>query len=362
MGHDVEIIASLDTYDASGVGSVMSSGQESYINANGIKVSRLDYKHSGKMRKLRKYIGLRCALENSRPDLLFVHGCQFGDMDIVVNYLRDNSGIKVFVDNHADYSNSATNLISKMFLHRFYWRKQAQMIAPFVSRFWGVLPARVDFLVENYGIDRKQCGLLVMGGDDDEIKRLKLANTRDGIRERLGFKKDDFVIVTGGKIDPAKRQVLELMKAVKFDAREHVKLLVFGPISPQLKQEATELIDDIKIVHVGWANASESYDYFAAGDLAMFPGRHSVYWEQVVAMGIPMIVKRWDGTTHVDCGGNLLYTIGDSSDELHDSYSVVVDDADKLEEMKVAAKKCANRFLYSEIAARSIGEGFPNIE
>ena len=51
----------------------------------------------------------------------------------------------------------------------------------------------------------------------------------------------------------------------------------------------------------------QSYNLFSAADLVVFPGRHSVYWEQVVAIGTPMVVKYWDGTTHIDIGGNCMY-------------------------------------------------------
>ena len=37
--------------------------------------------------------------------------------------------------------------------------------------------------------------------------------------------------------------------------------------------------------------SKDSYDYFEASDLVVFPGCHSVMWEQVTGQGKPMLVK-----------------------------------------------------------------------
>lgn len=355
LGYEVEVIASLLTFGSNGEQAYMDHC-DTYINENGIKVVRLDYRLDNKVsKKLQLFRGLYAALENSEPDILFIHGGQFLDIKQVVKYLNNNPGIEVYVDNHADYSNSATNLISKYILHRIIWRHCAQLIEPFTTKFWGVLPARVDFLTENYGLPSEKCSLLVMGADDDEVARASGAASIMATRNRLDLQTKDFVIVTGGKFDESKCQILALMDAVA-EIGGNVKLLIFGPVASSLKVAFDKRLQEDRIIYLPWASTSESYDYFAIADLIVFPGRHSVYWEQAAAMGKPLLVKRWAGTTHIDCGGNVAYTSGDDAVALANDLASLME-IEMLESMKRNADRAKVVFLYSGIAKRSIGIG-----
>lgn len=355
LGYEVEVIASLLTFGSNGEQAYMDHC-DTYINENGIKVVRLDYRLDNKVsKKLQLFRGLYAALENSEPDILFIHGCQFLDIKQVVKYLKNNPGIEVYVDNHADYSNSATNLISKYILHRIIWRHCAQLIEPFTTKFWGVLPARVDFLTENYGLPSEKCSLLVMGADDDEVARASGAASIMATKNRLDLQTKDFVIVTGGKFDESKCQILALMDAVA-EIGGNVKLLIFGPVASSLKVAFDKRLQEDRIIYLPWASTSESYDYFAIADLIVFPGRHSVYWEQAAAMGKPLLVKRWAGTTHIDCGGNVAYTSGDDAVALANDLASLME-IEMLESMKRNADRAKVVFLYSGIAKRSIGIG-----
>lgn len=353
LGYEVDIIASLQSFDADGRPCLLAH-TEDYVKDDGIHVVRLDYATpKGACRILRKYTGLWEELERSAPDILFVHGVQSCENATLVRYVRSHPRVKMFMDNHADYSNSATNWLSKYFLHRLIWRHYVRIVEPYVERFWGVLPARVDFLKENYGLPRERCGLLVMGADDGEVLRASDPAVRDAVRERFGFGEKDYVVVTGGKIDTAKRQTFLLMDAVR-SMDERVKLLVFGPVVPELKDEFEQKFDPKKMAYVPWASASESYDYFAAADAVCFPGRHSVYWEQAVAMGKPLIVKRWSGTEHIDICGNVIFLDSDGVEPIFRALLTLINDCTDGGSYSKAADAAASRFLYSEIAKRSI--------
>ena len=354
MGHDVDVVASRQSFGADGRPCLVA-GTEEYINADGIHVKRLEYAVPQRMgRRLGKCIGLREELERSAPDILFVHGMQSVEGAVFARYVREHPGIRMFMDNHADYSNSATNWLSKYVLHRGVWRHYARIAEPYVERFWGVLPARVDFLVENYGLPRDRCGLLVMGADDEEVERASAPKNRARVRSELGFSPDDFVVVTGGKIDGAKRQTLLLMEAVALMGGG-AKLLIFGPIVPEIKTEFEVRLDLSRMVYVPWADSPQAYDFFSAADVVCFPGRHSVYWEQAAGMGKPLVVKEWKGTRHVDCGGNAILLTRDSTEEIRDALSSIMFDVGRLDAMTRVALRASRDFRYSEIARRSIG-------
>ena len=358
MGYDVEVIASLFTFDTNGKGMYLPKAK-SYQNEYEILVNRLDYRKPLRIyRKLKGYIGAYEVLENSNPDILFIHGIQFIDVKLVVKYLKKHPDVKVFVDNHADFSNSATNFFSKTFLHKILWRHMAHLIEPYVIKFYGVLPARVDFLKDIYKLPAEKCELLVMGADDDAVEYVKINNFRDKIRKKYGIKDDDFCIVTGGKIDSFKMQALTLMEAVSDLGNPKMKLLVFGSIENAIKDRFDSLCDGTKIQYMGWAKGIQSYEYFSAADLVVFPGRHSVYWEQVAGMGIPMVCKYWEGTTHVDIGGNVVFLKTDKKKEIGAILNEIIEFPRNYERMLKTAQGIAkDKFSYRKIAAKAIEVG-----
>lgn len=352
MGHDVEIIASLYTFDENGKGAWLPKASK-YISEHGIPVTRLDFAKRPGARRFRWFQGLREELERVDPELIFIHNVQFMDIDIVVDYCKKHPQTKVFADNHADFSNSATNWLSKNILHKIIWRRCAQKINPYVTRFYGVLPARVDFLANMYGLPREKIELLIMGADDELVEAAAAPEIRKNIREKYGIAQDDFLVMTGGKIDAFKTQTLLLMEAVQKLNNPKVKLIVFGSVTPELKERVNALANGEKVQYIGWIQAKDSYQYFAACDLAVFPGRHSVFWEQVAAQSVPLLCKRWDGTTHVDICGNTIFLERDSVEEITENLEKILNPVNYAK-LKAAAVEASDQFLYSKIAQRSI--------
>lgn len=347
LGNEVTVITSKYIFENSN--KLMKTDQKEYYNEHGVKIIRLDY-NLGVNNRLKKFNGLYEKLNREEPEILFIHGCQFLDIKYIVKYLKSNTGVKVYVDNHADFSNSATNWLSKNILHKVLWKKCAKMIEPYTTKFYGVLPARVDFLINMYKLPKEKVELLVMGADDEAVKKVKNDEVIDRVRRENGIEDSDFFIVTGGKIDLFKPQTLLLMEAVK--KIPDAKLLVFGSVVPELKEKFNSLCSE-KVKYIGWINSQDSYKYFAAADLVVFPGRHSVFWEETAALGIPMIVKYWEGTTHIDMGGNVRFLYKDSAEEIEKEILYVMG---HIEEMKKIAQNNAEKFLYSDIARRSIEE------
>jgi hypothetical protein len=70
-------------------------------------------------------------------------------------------------------------------------------------------------------------------------------------------------------------------------------------------------------------------------------------------MGIPMICKKWAGTTHVDMNGNVIFLEHDSVEEIKNAITKMIAN---YEIYKNAAKSGKQHFLYSDIAKRSIAD------
>lgn len=352
LGLDTIIIA--DTKRWSKEGKIEKVKKGTYINELGIKIYRIEsYINFFIGKKLGLFKNLSYILFKEKPDFIFLHGIQYLDSLKVIRYLKEYKNTKIYVDNHADFSNSATNWVSKFFLHRILWRYCAKKINPYVEKFYGVLPARVDFLKDVYKVPEDKVDFLPLGADDEYIG----IGIRDSIKIRKKYKidKEDFLIVTGGKIDLFKSQILLLMKAVKNIKEINVKLLIFGSIDAALEKEFLNLLMDNKIIYVGWIEAIESYSYFAAANLVVFPGRHSVFWEQVVGQGVPLLCKYWKGTTHVDLGGNCRFLYDDNVETIEKEINVIIKNKNIYADMKDKACQYGPRFFsYKNIAKKSI--------
>jgi len=350
MGHEVKIVASTESFDKNGLITYIEPKR--YTNEDGIEVVRLPYVKylpDKVVKKLRRYKGLWEELLDFEPEFIFIHDIQFLDIDIIRKYAKTHE-VKIVADCHADFSNSARNFISKYILHGLIYKHCAQLIEPYVTKFYGVLPARVDFLKNVYKLPAKKVDLLVMGSEDVKAEEAMDSERISENRSKYGVDSSDFLIVFGGKIDKYKTQVLMLMDAVNTMPDLSVKLLVFGSIVPDMKEAVEKRCSD-RVKYLGWATSDQSYDYFGMADVVCFPGRHSVYWEQVAGMGIPLIVKRWDGTTHVDVGGNVFFLESDGVDEIKDAISKVQQSYDTF---KKAAVRGKDSFMYSKIAERCL--------
>ena len=353
-GNEVTIITSLFMYDNQGKLSLDTRSE--YYNEDEIKVIRLKTLRDKSIHyKFKRYTGLFESIELEEPELLFVHGVQFLDIRIIVKYVKKYFHCKLLIDNHADFSNSATNWLSKNILHKILWRHCAKMVEPFTTKFFGVLPARVDFLRSVYKLPEKKLDLLVMGADDELVRNVLSFRENNLIKNHHNIKDKDFIIVTGGKVDDAKSQTLLLMEAINRLETENIKLIVFGSISKSLRIEFDRLLSSDHIFYEGWLTPEDCMKYFASANLVVFPGRHSVFWEQVVPLGVPMLVKYWEGTTHIDIGGNCLYLYDDSIEEITEKLLDIVFVPKKYELLKQNSLKTErSNFLYSKIAAKSL--------
>lgn len=355
LGYEVSMITSQYIWNQKG--EIAIDPRKTYYNENGIKTIRIPTKFKTNINsKFKRYEKLYQMIEKENPDIIFVHGVQFIDILQVRKYIKYHSNTILFIDNHADFSNSATNWISKVILHKIIWRTFAKLIEPYTQKFYGVLPARVNFLNEVYDLPKEKIELLVLGADDDEVNEALEEEIIRKTRSKYNIGQDDFLIVTGGKIDSAKRQTIQLMSAVKKLNNTNIKLIVYGSVEEALQHEVNKIIDGIQIQYVGWLKSEQVYQFFAASDIIIFPGRHSVYWEQSVGMGKPIIVKYWEGTTHVDIGGNCIFLYENSEEEIIRVLEDLLDD--EKYNYKVLSNNANNNkknmFLYSEIARKSL--------
>ena len=355
LGHDVSLITTQWSYGQDG--KTHRIDQDKYVDNNNVQVIRLPIKDDRELSfKLKRFVGLYENLEILRPDIIFLHNLQIMDSDIICKYLKKKPNTILYVDNHCDYNNSARNIASKYMLHGILWKERARMLNKYARRFYGVTPARVDFLIEAYGLPKDKVELLVMGADDEKVVEARKKDSRDVIRKQYLIKKDDTVLLAGGKIDSYKPEILSLMKAIAEINNDDLKLLVFGSVADEYKSEFDELIQLDHIIYCGWIKSDWIYEYYDAADLVLFPGLHSVLWEQAVGFGKACIFRKIEGFTHVDIGGNCEFFDDLSVEGIKEKIESVLQNNKIVTMSQIAQDKGCKIFSYKNIAMKCIEE------
>src|SRR5690606_8172202 len=106
--------------------------------------------------------------------------------------------------------------------------------------------------------------------------------------------------------------------------------------------------------YLGWADQNTVYKILISANLGVFPGTHSVLWEQACGVGLPCIFKHWEGITHVDLGGNCIFVDVPSPKNLAELIRNIVESTSNFDRMKkIAVERGIPHFTYSNIARRA---------
>lgn len=292
-GHEVTVITStyenvFDYYNNKHDNSLPSK----VIYDHGAKIIKLPFKFNF-LGKIKKYTSIKKIVEEVQPDLLYIHDIM-PNMFEMLDYKKKNPHVKMIMDYHADYSNSANGWLSLNILHKVI-RKYFYMdpIRKHISKFYPIVPGSTKFLNEVYNISHNEMDLLPLGADTDLVTEIKRNRVGDEIRNKLGISGEDIIIFTGGKFTPAKKTDL-LIKAFNEINDATLHLLIVGDADQHNQEYKKELLalsnNNPNIHYIGWLNNRGVYEHLSASDLAVFPASQSIVWQQAIASGLPLIV------------------------------------------------------------------------
>ncbi|MBQ9886566.1 MAG: glycosyltransferase family 4 protein [Lachnospiraceae bacterium] len=351
LGHDVHLITSVLRHGKDGIETVEEC---EYVNDYGVHIYRL--KNKGYTAKLKNILGvynLKKYINNIQPDVIMIHGLCNMLLGQAVKY-KKKRGCHIIMDNHQDGNTTKINNIvlkTARRIHRAYLKKYISE----VDRVYGVTSWRVDYAVKEYGIPKEKMDMLLMGYDTDKIDFDASEAIRTEIRERHGIREDNFVLIIGGKLAKNKN-IIETLRAFSRIEDKNMRLVVFGPVYEDVKEDFFKLTEaDKRIVYIGELQASEINNYFIASDLGVFPGRHSVVWEQAVGMGLPCIFRDYGEDSHLNIGGNCFALKNCDEDGIYEAITNCISNSDVYETMrKCAVEKGRKQFSYFEIAKKSL--------
>lgn len=326
---------------------------EDYRSDDGFRVIRQPIRRSylpflGRALKFLNVYELLC---EEKPDVIFHHGLISPTIRQAVRYKKKvNPDCVIIQDNHMDYNIGFTTDHLKGKILKLVYSRLYRSVDPFIDKVYGVTPWREQYARDIFGVPAEKTGVLIMGADDDRLDFANRDTHRTQLRQQYGVKEDEFLIVTGGKID-AKKKIHLLMDAVK--DLPNVKLLVCGTATADFADEFSKHLNP-NVIDVGWISSEQFYGYFFAADLAFFPGQHSVLWEQACASKVPCVFGRWDGMDHVDNGGNARFLDCSTPEEIRELIQKLHFTADYQEMLTAARSEKTDIYLYSRIAEKSL--------
>lgn len=354
LGHDVTMIITNTMHKD---GKIVETDCADYFLNDGVRVIRLKVKNygNGALTNQNSKLPVYKYLEEIKPDFIFYHSLHGTTIFDVIKYKKEiNPACVIVQDNHMDYNNynNPGGIIG--FVCCEYQRLINKYANRYVSKVYGVTPWRKEFAEEYYGIPKDKTDVLIMGADDEYLDIEHREERRKEIRDMYGFSADDFVIVTGGRIDKAKN-IDKLVTVCVGLKQKGVKLLVFGSVSLDFKTVFNKALAGAEnITYIGWIDSSKVYPYFFAADLIVFPGGHSVMWEQACASKTPCVFNYWDGMEHLNNGGNSILIPLHTNEEIRDMIEGLLN-SDAYAAMQAAAlSEKTNIYRYSEIAKKSL--------
>ncbi len=140
-GHEVTVITSIQINNTKKLGYEYVQ-PSTYMAKGGFKVIRVPFKKylpKKVSEKLRIYNSIYPILIEEKPNFIYAHGFNFINIIELRKYMIKTYGVKLVFDTHVTYENSASNIFSKLVLHKFIWRLISKSIMPQTNKVFALV-------------------------------------------------------------------------------------------------------------------------------------------------------------------------------------------------------------------------------
>lgn len=350
LGHQVILVVSTQRHHQSEQGCCSF---EDYQSADGFRVIRQPIRLFPLpfLRRTLQHLQVYELFCREKPDVIFHHGLISPSARQAARYKkRVNPHCVILQDNHMDYNIGFTTDCLKGRILKLIYRRLYRSTDRYINKVYGVTPWRKEYARDVFGVPEEKLDVLIMGADDDRLDFEHREDYRAELRQKHGIGQDEFLIVTGGKIDE-KKKIHLLMDAVK--ELDGVKLLICGTATEDFREQYQAHLN-ANVIDAGWIPSEQLYGYFFASDLAFFPGQHSVLWEQACASKIPCVFGKWEGMDHVDNGGNARFLDCRTPEQLRELILQLRFTPEYQQMLAAARSEKTDIYLYSRIAEKSL--------
>jgi 1,2-diacylglycerol 3-alpha-glucosyltransferase len=350
-GHEVQVIASTESYDLNGQLTYLTPG--SYSGTDGAAVTRLQYRYNvfpRLARKVRAHIGLDKILEESEPEIIFFHGLCAWSLLTVTAYVRRNPGVKLFADCHEDSNNSARTWSSRELLHKRFYKPIFRRCIDQIHEVLCITVESLQFAIDFYGSPRDKTRIFPLGCTI-ELPEL-IARRRTDFRLRNGFVDTDIVIAQTGKLDNTK-QLEKSLKSFCANPSPHIKLVIAGKMTDDVRSVCLPLIQsDSRVLDLGWQTSDELRTVLAGADCFLQPFGQTASTQ--MAMGYGCVILAQDLPSHRWLVGDNGYLFKDAN-ELDNVFKWVVENQVRLDQLQMATSHFAASHLdYRQLALQIV--------
>ncbi len=358
LGHFVTVIAGVDNPDFCKDPPHMEGDR---ILEKGVLVRYTKIRYGRFYTPVPELYALLC---EEKPSLVFVHGFILARSPQLLRYARRNPDCVFAADTHETYllayNACFTGTVRDRIRHFVYFRC--------VYRFWRrimenryrcvfyVAPPRKTFALREFGFSERILKPLWMGADLETLPYEKKPALRESIRKKYEIPADAKIMVLAGKLDGRKRPV-ELAEAFRRLNGADWWLMYVGSMEADIRARVEQTAGETgRLVFTGFLSGDEVLAHIAASDLAVYPGAHSVLWEQTVCLGIPAVFYEEESgdAAHLSDGNALFVHRGDA-EEILDCLKKLCFDEALLKRMGEQARRYAEGNLsYDRTAEKAL--------
>lgn len=289
-GHEVLVLASTESFDAQGKLVYCSPGR--YRGNDGADVVRLPYRGllpHALMKKIRAYPDVYRYIHEFSPDVILFHGACAWDLLTVVRYKKKHPSVKLYVDSHEDFNNSARGVFSRNLLHGLFYRPIFRRSIPFFEKALCVSIETMDFIRSFYGCPEDKLEYFPLGGAI--VQDSVYETVRAGVREKYHLKANELLFFQSGKFDQKKKLVESITAFRQLPYVENVKYFIAGVLQDDVKSQVeTLLAGDERITFLGWKDADELLRLLCAADVYVQPGSQSATLQNSICCRCAVIV------------------------------------------------------------------------
>ncbi len=346
-GHDVLIIASRYSWEKD---RIVKLPECSKMLVGGIKLVRISYDNILNdyiSEKVRKASALMPIVREFDPDIIFFHDIQAFEIINVARYRKNHPNVRLVVDVHSDFNNSALNALSYVILHKILYKSIILLSIRHIDRIYCVTDSCIRFVREAYGIKGKKVELFPLGGVVSEGCEKEIEHRR----ELLGIDSNDIVLLHSGKFNRKKR-TKELLMIFNSKVYAHMKLLLIGTINNDDKESLELLVNsNPNILFLGWKSGNELLDYLRIADIYVQPGSASATLQNAICAGNAIIAYDSEIYANYVKGNGWLISnikeIGHILDEIENNPAL-------LSQMKEASLRIGRNELDYRVLARRV--------
>lgn len=349
MGHEVVVIASTETYNSKKKISYLKPSW--YMGADGAIVKRIAYSPflpQSIMKKLRMHSRLFELLSEESPDVIMFHGLCGWELLTVCKYSQQNTKVKLYVDSHEDFNNSARSWLSRHILHGIYYKWIIKKAMKTLDKILCISLETMDFVNKMYNVPTDRLEFFPLGGEvfsDKEYNKRRAES-----RKLLNIAAGDMVFIQTGKIN-SRKKLKESLSAFSKTKSKHFHFLISGRIGEEVLEEVSPFLQaDNRIHYLGWKSPNELKSLLCAADVYVQPGTQSATMQMALCARCAIVLSNAKSHEpyHVENGW-----LVESQAQLEEAFFKIENNPQTISQMMDKSHQLAKRLLdYKDLSKR----------